>query len=46
MSEVEPMMLPRADWAAPVAESTYDWRVEVCLSDMFDGVVLKFGGVG
>jgi hypothetical protein len=33
-SEVLPVKLPIADWTAPVAESTYDWRVEVFLSDM------------
>ena len=31
---VFPVRLPRADWAAPVAESTYDLRVEESLSDM------------
>ena len=29
-----PVRLPRADWAAPVAESTYDLREEDSLSDM------------
>jgi hypothetical protein len=32
-----------ADWTAPVAESTYDWRVEVFLSDMI--MVEIFWGV-
>ena len=34
LSAVEPVMEPRADCTAPEAESTYDWRVEVFLSDM------------
>jgi hypothetical protein len=33
-SAVLPVMLPMADWTAPVAVSRYDWRVEVSLSDM------------
>jgi hypothetical protein len=39
-SEVLPVKLPMADWTAPVAVSTYDWRVEVFLSDMIAVVCL------
>jgi hypothetical protein len=39
------MREPRADWAAPEAESMYDWRVEVFLSDILY-VVRCDGGFG
>lgn len=36
-----PVMLPMMDWAAPEAESMYDWRVEVLSSlDILTVVVL------
>jgi hypothetical protein len=38
--------LPSADWTAPVAESTYDWRVEVLFSDMMVSFLLACFGFG
>ena len=35
LSAVLPVTLPNTDCAAPAAESMYDCRVEVFLSDMF-----------
>jgi hypothetical protein len=38
-SEALPVRLPITDSTAPEAESMYDWRVEVFLSDMIAGCV-------
>lgn len=42
-SPVLPVTLPKAFWTAPVAESTYDLRVELLLllADMLMVVVVK-----